>query len=486
MTERDKIAHLLRRFGLGAGKCELAKYEKLGVQGTLDMLLDWDKTDEGFPVSPWEFVKQADGQLQFDPYKFASHWGLRLLLTNRPLQERMTLFWHDHFAVSGNKVFDGTAMVQYENCLRRHAGGNFRTLLKEVSKEPAMIYWLDQHTSVKEHPNENFAREVMELFTMGSGYTEKDIQEAARAFTGWGLQIESIGENIEFYKQQERAAKAGRSVFNFCLAPAIHDAGPKTILGKTGNFNGDQVLDILCDRPETARYLAKKLWEWFAYPNPELPLVERLAKVLVDAKFEVKPVLKAIVAAPQFWSEKCVRGRPKSPIDTTVTVFRQLDLQKVLLGLRGEVKDPFQTMKPELKGAADGVTFLMNGQGFLLLFPPDVAGWDWGEAWINSNSMRFRAQLGDVIFYGNDANRPIAVYLANRIKQEFNPQSSGDVVDALCAIFDAEVPARTRDILVEACTKAGGPKSLDGKDSAAYVLAFTTKMLFASPEFQMC
>lgn len=486
MTEAEKIAHLLRRFGLGAGKYELVKYEKLGVQGTLNALLDYEKVDEGFPVQPWEFCKQPDGQLQFDPYKFAAWWGLRLLLTQRPLQERLTLFWHDHFAVSGEKVFDGTAMVLYQEALRKHAAGNFRAMLKDVSKQPAMLFWLDQNASVKEHPNENFAREVLELFTMGSGYTEKDIQEAARAFTGWSLQFSSIGENIEFYLQQERAAKAGRSVFNYCFVPAIHDEGSKTILGKTGNFDGDQALDILCDRPETAKYLVTKLWEWFAYPNPEPKLVERLAKTFVEAKLEIKPVLRAIADSPEFWSEKCVRGRPKSPVDFTVSIFRQLGLASIVLGLRGEVRDPFEPLKKEVRGAADGITYLMSAQGFLLNFPPDVGGWDWGESWINSNTMRFRAQQGDVMFWGDDPNRPIAVYLANRIKTEAKPSSAGDVVDEVCRIFDAEVPPRSRDILIEGCTRAGGPLALDNKDSAAAVLATICKLLYACPEFQMC
>lgn len=486
MTEKEKIAHVLRRFGLGAGKVELAKYEKLGLQGTLNALIDYDKVEEGFPVGPWEFCKQPDGQLQFDPYKFSSWWGLRLLLTNRPLQEQLTLFWHNHFAVSGAKVFDGTAMVTYQNCLRRNAAGNFRKLLKEVSVEPAMLYWLDQNTSVKEHPNENFAREVMELFTMGSGYTEKDIKEAARAFTGWSLNVEAFGENIEFYIQQERAARAGRSPFNYCYVPAVHDDGPKTILGKTGNFSGDQALDILCDRPETARFMAKKLWEWFAYPNPELKLVESLAKTFIDNKLEIKPVIRAIAAAPEFWSEKCVRAKVKSPIDFTVATFRQLGLQPTILALRGEVKDIFQPLKTEVRGAADGVTYLMNAQGFLLNFPPDVSGWNWGEAWINSNNMRIRAQQADVMFWGGDANRPIAVYLANKIKQEKNPQTAADVVDAICEIFDATLPAKSRETLIEGCAKAGGPLALNNKDSAAGVFATVCKLIFASPEFQLC
>ena len=183
MNERDKIAHLLRRFGLGAGKYEVEEYGKLGLEGAVDRLINYDKVDEQFPVSPMEMMGYGtEGLIMFDPPKFASWWAMRMMLTRRPLQEKLTLFWHDHFAVSAEKVADGMNMLLYQQTLRQHASGNFRTLLKEVSKTPAMIFYLDTHHSTAEHPNENFAREVMELFTLGIGhYTEKDIKEAARA-----------------------------------------------------------------------------------------------------------------------------------------------------------------------------------------------------------------------------------------------------------------------------------------------------------------
>ncbi len=486
MTQTEKIAHLLRRFGLGAGKYEVARYEKLGLDGAIDRLLNYEKVDEGFPVSPWEFCAQANGQLQFDPYQFASWWGLRFLLTQRPLQERLTLFWHDHFAVSGAKVFDGPAMMKYQQTLRRNASGNFRTLLKEVSKEPAMLYWLDNAQSVKEHPNENFARELLELFTMGSGFTEKDIKEAARAFTGWSVHFGGIGDESEFYKQQERAARSGRSVFNYCFVPDVHDSGVKTILGRTGSFDGDAALDILADRPETARHITGKLWEWFAYASPEPKLREKLAKTFVDARLEVKPVLRAIVESNEFWSERCVRGRPKSPVDFTVAIFRALDLREIILTLRGKREDPFQPMPKEVRGAGDGVTFLMSAQGLLLHFPPDVGGWEWGESWITSNNMRLRLQHADLMFWGDDPARPIAAYLAAKIKGEFSPQSAGDVVDAVLTVFDGKVPPKSRDTLIETCARAGGPSALNAKDPAAGMLASVCKVLFSAPEFQVC
>ncbi|MCK6632485.1 MAG: DUF1800 domain-containing protein [Fimbriimonadaceae bacterium] len=486
MDERAKIKHLLRRFGFGAGKWEVESYLPLGLDGAIERLIEYEKVDERFPVSPWEFARDSEGALGFDPFRFASWWGLRLLLTHRPLQERLTLFWHDHFAVSGAKVFDGPAMVFYQETLRKHAAGNFRDLLKGVCREPAMMFWLDNAQSVKDHPNENFARELLELFTMGGGYTEKDIFEVARAFTGWSVHFGGLGDESEFYKQQEAAARKGRSVFNFCVVPAFHDEGPKTILGKTGPFGGEEVLDLVAERPETARTIVRKLWEWFAYPDPDPSVVERLAGVFTRSGMQIRPVLRSIVASDEFWSEKCVHGRPKSPIDFTLGLFRSLALSEVLLALRGQPTDPFQSLRKEVRGAADGLSFLMNGQGFLPHFPPDVGGWEWGENWLTSNNMKLRIQHADILFWGDDPNRPIAVYLAQRLKTEFAPKSAGEIVDALAEVFDAEVSALSRDTLLEACARAGGPSALDEKDRAAGLFATVCRVLFASPEFQLC
>ena len=201
---------------------------------------------------------------------------------------------------------------------------------------------------------------------------------------------------------------------------------------------------------------------------------------------QIRPVLRSILASDEFWSEKCVHGRPKSPIDFTLGLFRSLALSEVLLALRGQPTDPFQSLRKEVRGAADGLSFLMNGQGFLPHFPPDVGGWEWGENWLTSNNMKLRIQHADILFWGDDPNRPIAVYLAQRLKTEFAPKSAGEIVDALAEVFDAEVSPRSRDTLLEACARAGGPSALDEKDRAAGLFATVCRVLFASPEFQLC
>lgn len=486
MTEREKIAHFLRRFGLGAGKYEVDLYAQKGLDATIHELIHYDKVEEKFPVSPYEFSAYDTGLFQTDPSPYASWWALRMVLTRRPLQEKLTLFWHDHFAVSGEKVVEGLTMLDYLQTLRKGANGNFRTLLKDVSKSPAMILYLDTQASTKERPNENFAREVMELFTLGQGnYTEKDIQQAAKAFTGWTIFYAGIGNEKPFDKLVQEMALAKRSVFEFAWVPALHDPTEKTILGKKANFDGDQVLDLLCDQPRTAIYIAQKLADWFAGPTVSDAYVQMLAKVFRDSNLEIKPVLEAIASSNEFWSDKCVRSRVKSPLDFTGALFRQLALQDLLLQMHGTPKNEFTPIAPIPKGTGQGLLFLMNQQGFLLLYPPNVAGWDWGKAWATSANTIARINTAEVIFRGEDKTRPIASYLVQKITAELKATTEEGLVDGVLAIFDGDVPAKTREAMILACKNAGGMASLKDVESRSVTIAAISKVLFAAPEFQL-
>src|SRR5437879_4491258 len=177
MTTREKVAHLLRRFGLGASQTELDSYSRVGVDGAINRLLHYEGIQEDFNVNPWSYTWNADpkNKLSADTGRFSSWWACKLLLTNRPLQQNLALFWHNHFAVAESKIQNGPMMLGYLNTLTDNANGNFRRLLSAVARDPAMIKWLDSDLNIKGKPNENFAREVMELFTLGIGnYTEKD------------------------------------------------------------------------------------------------------------------------------------------------------------------------------------------------------------------------------------------------------------------------------------------------------------------------
>jgi len=244
LTERDRIAHLLRRFGLGASEAEMDFYGRLGWKGAIDALVDYEKTPVNFDVQPDLF---ANPQGVVNIRVMQGYWYLRLLATQRPLEEKMTIFWHNHFATSADKVDSSYAMDAHIDTLRKNATGKFGDLLMAVSKDPAMLYWLDNQENVAGRPNENFAREVMELFTLGIGhYTEKDIQEAARAFTGW-----TYGPP-RFARLANRTARSPRRYEEFVLVRDRHDYGEKEVLGKAGRLEGEDIIDLLSAQAQTA------------------------------------------------------------------------------------------------------------------------------------------------------------------------------------------------------------------------------------------
>jgi uncharacterized protein (DUF1800 family) len=487
MTERDKIAHLLRRFGLGAGDLELRAYEPLGVQGTLDRLLDYEKIEPGFELSPWEFCfEENSNEVYLDPFRTLGYWCLRLQFTRRPLEEKLTLFWHDHFGVSAAKVEFGPMMLAHLESLRRHAAGRFETLLLAVARDPAMIRFLDTDENRRGAPNENFSRELLELFTLGIGsYSEKDVRETARAFAGWGnrfLVFERGGEKLQ--ETARECMRTGQPMVAFCLTPDLQDGGQKTILGQTGAFSGEDVIRMLCARPETARHICRKLWEWFAYPSPEPAPVEALASVFQESSGDIRKVLRALAARPEFWSERCVRNLPKSPVDFTIAITRQSGANEFLLALRPKGKDPLEPLPKALRDVAGMLAGLMSQQGMLLLYPPDVDGWEWGEDWLTEQALAIRARLGEMLMGVGQQDKGLAALLASRIVRDRNPQSAAEVVDGILSVFDGKLGQDKTAILVEACQKQGGPASLRAPETASPMLGTVLKLLFATPEFQ--
>jgi uncharacterized protein (DUF1800 family) len=280
----------------------------------------------------------------------AQGWWLdRMLRSRAPLREKMTLFWHDHFATSMQKVRQAELMVQQNDLFRRHALGSFRELAGAVALDPAMALYLDTQTSKKGKPNENFAREVMELFTLGEGnYSEEDVREAARAFTGYAV---------------ERAT--GKLVHN----KRQWDDGPKTVLGETGPWDGAGVIDILFRQDAAARYVPSKLWEFFVYEGPDGALVDALARAFRRAEFQVAPLLREVFLSQEFYSPRAVRTQIKSPVQFLVGLYKQLEIDRLPPAYARQAQEQL---------------------GQTLFLPPNVAGWDWGKAWINTNTLLAR------------------------------------------------------------------------------------------------
>lgn len=484
MTDREKCAHLLRRFGLGASRTELDDAERRGVNKTIDWLLDYDRIQEPFDVEPWSFAFDKDGKANMDVSRFAVWWATRMALTKRPLEQNLTLFWHNHFAISGSKVNFGPMMVDYVETLRQGATGNFRSLLGAACTSPAMIRWLDTDTNVKGRPNENFARELMELFTLGIGnYSEKDIQEATRAFTGWSLRNALPESNrVPVELQLKMAIEQERPMIVFSDAPALHDLGTKTILGKTSAFDSEGVFDLLVHQPAHAQFLARKLWRFYIGPQPDQKQVDRLAKAYSDNKFEIKPTLLWMMKSKDFWSDANVRSIVKSPAHYTVALFRQLGLEEVLLKQGVMASKPLETPPKEFVDLGSPLLFLMRRQGMYLMFPPDVAGWDWGSAWITTASVIERQKIADAFF----RNRPaVAGAILAKLAAE-SPTDSGQVVDKLVDWFDVPTDPARRAVLVEALDANGGMAALSKAQTAMKPLNALFRLFASIPEYQLC
>jgi uncharacterized protein (DUF1800 family) len=283
-------------------------------------------------------------------------WLNEMVNSEQQLREKMSLFWHGHFASRNLNIL---YQQQLLDVIRQNALGNFRDLLREVSKSAAMINFLNNNQNKKGRPNENFAREVMELFTMGRGnYTENDIKEAARAFTGWGANIS--GEFI-FKKFQ-------------------HDDGKKTVLGKSGNFTGDDVLNILLEHKQTANYITRKLYRYFVNDVPDESHVTWLADRFYQSQYDIKELMKDIFTSDWFYDAKNIGCRIKSPVELIVGIRRTLPMK-------------LENEQVQL--------LLQRLLGQLLFYPPNVAGWPGGKNWIDSSSLMFRLRIPQLI-YDND------------------------------------------------------------------------------------
>jgi uncharacterized protein (DUF1800 family) len=284
-----------------------------------------------------------------------------MVTTRAPLVEKMTLFWHGHFATSGQKVRPAYKMWLQNETLRQNGLGNFATLTKAISRDPAMMIWLDTVQSKKERPNENFAREVMELFTLGEGhYSESDVKEAARAFTGYRI---------------DRADQSFRS------APTQFDSGPKTFMGKSGPWNGDQIIDIIVSQPQCARFIAAKIWKFFAYETTDPKLIDALANEFRNVRYEIRPFMKRIFSAREFYGPEALNSQIKSPVQFIIQTLRTMPIAL-----------------PE----SSVLEFAFRQMGQVPFFPPNVKGWDGGNSWINTATLSFRYKFARQLVEGID------------------------------------------------------------------------------------
>ncbi|MHB1678433.1 MAG: DUF1800 domain-containing protein [Sulfuriferula sp.] len=379
--------HLLTRTGFAPTQDELARYARLSRAEAVDRLLA-GATQQAITPVPADLVSYTpqpehfkdlspDAKKQFHRLQaernleLQAWWMQEMVATPSPLTEHMTLFWHNHFVSSLQKVKSAPLMLTQNELLRRYALGNFGDMLHAVAKNPAMILYLDTQQDHKAQPNENFAREVMELFTLGIGhYSEQDVKESARAYTGWSI---------------------NRETGTFIYRPGQHDNGIKTILGQSGNFNGDDVLNILLAQPATADWITRKLWRDLISSDPDPVMIKHDAAIFRQ-HYEIRPLLRALLLSDAFWAQKNRANLVKSPTELLIGSVRQLNIHG---------------LDPRLLAIAS------RQLGENLFAPPNVKGWPGGDAWINSTTLLVRKQFLDRLTRGAVMPVPKQMIAAN-------------------------------------------------------------------------
>jgi uncharacterized protein (DUF1800 family) len=479
----QKAAHLLNRAGFGGAPSEIEKLAALGPAKAVASLVDYEGIPDAAVDPAWarpdperaerlraarmageEERRRVQREYQQQERQRAvalRGWWLRRMAGGpRPFQEKMVLFWHGHFATSVQKVRDTYLMWRQNELFRRLATGNWPALLVAVAKDPAMLLWLDQARSRKEHPNENFAREVMELFTLGEGhYTENDITEGARALTGWSYD----------------AAKQC-----FIQRPAWHDRGEKVIFGQRGNFDGEDFLKLIVAQPQAGRFITAKLWNFFAGAEPSPDLEAALAARFREGGDNFKPLLRTMFLSEEFYAPSLLGNQVKSPAQWLAGSARLLERE----------------LPPPL------VCFnLTRNLGQDLFAPPNVKGWDGGLSWITTNTLLARYNEAAVLVEGDlsglagagQANRPNPNRPAGRRLQDlrvggvdveklFTAQERSDK-DLLVAALERRLlqsklkPSREK-VLRDYLAKEG---ELDRQ-----VIRNAIRLVMSTPEYQLC
>ena len=364
ISNLQKNKHLLLRAGFGANLSQIKNLDQVSLTeiwkklATNDPLIPIQLKETG-PDFDYQQLSKMDAEMKKEIQKKNRRSNLEINLkflnqmvhSEDQLREKMAFFWHGHFAT---RVVNSRFNLQLLNTIREKSLGNFGDLLKAVSQSPAMLQFLNNQQNKKGHPNENFAREVMELFTLGRGnYTEKDVQEGARAFTGWSFLPDG----------------------SFFERPRQHDFGPKTFLGKTGNFDGNDALNIILEQKGTAKFIVTKIYKFFVNEKINPGIIEHLSDQFYDSKYDIKKLMTEIFTSKWFYNEENIGTKIKSPIELMAGIMRTL---------------PMELEKPE------NLIVYQKLLGQMLLYPPNVAGWPSGNSWIDSSTLMLRLQIPQI------------------------------------------------------------------------------------------
>ena len=494
-----EAAHLLNRAGFGGSPDEIHEWHKLGRRGAVEKLISGPDEAGGPALPDWmrpeqvradmlarqeiqrelrrgrlaveneeaekarrEAFRQIQRKNRLRMEQARDWWFHRILSTASPLHEKMTLFWHDHFATSAQKVSEPVLMLRQNQLFREHACGNFKKLTTAIVTDPAMMIYLDTGNSRKGSPNENFARELFELFTLGEGnFNEQDVSDAARAFTGYRLD---------------------RITGEVSHSPRIWDGEAKTIFGRNGRFNGQDVINLIFGQPAAATFITRKIWEFLVYENPPGPAIDALASVLRDADYDIAELLREIFMSREFYSAAAIRTQIKCPVQYLVSMLKHLEISYPPAGF------------------ASGAQLQL---GQTLFTPPNVAGWDWGKAWINTNTLLNRYNLAGFITRGGnaggsspDSQRSMMRETgpaARRAARQWQGPDYGKItprplredpaalVDALIfRFFHGPVPGKARESFVQYASAKKGVVFTDKE------VAELCHLMLSTPYYQVC
>ena len=469
------MAHLMRRAGFGASRDELESYVSQGYESTIEQLLQPHKAPsdlEDEDIIRRYHVHQAN---LYPVPSCQTYWLRRMINTKRPLEEKVALFWHGVFATSFTKLFMGRAVLTQVDKFRRYGLGSFRTLLVELSRDPAMIFWLDNKDNHKDAVNENFGRELLELFAMGVGnYTEDDVRQASRAFTGWTVRDEPY-----FARRAERCSvwPYGDIEPQFHYDADDHDDGEKTFLGETGTFDGQEIVDIICQNPATARFIARHLYNFFVADEAQVPAwetvpprdpeaIQGLVDAFVSSDYEIRAVLRFLFNSDFFKS--AAFARVKSPAELVAGTARMVG------GYESPKMDDIQL----------GLNTGYMGQA--LLNPVSVEGWHTGKEWISTSGLVARVNFAVGQFA--DLERPGVRSIVDRIRSSDVQSSPESLVDAcLDMMGPMTVPELTRKELLE-FAESGFDSPADAEADNGFLDQKIMKMLqliVSTREFQM-
>jgi uncharacterized protein (DUF1800 family) len=429
--DRTAAAHLFRRAGFSATFAELDRAVEQGPQATVKALLQ-NPSLQPFDA---EMVRMADSVLAVNnPEALASWWLYRMRFTPAPLAEKLTLFWHGHFATSAAKVNNARLMYRQSAVLRAQACGVYGDFVKAMARDPAMLLYLDSATNRKNHPNENFAREVLELFCLGPGnYSERDIQQLARCFTGWEIQH---GE-FKFHSYQ-------------------HDFGKKTIFQKTGEWDGDDAIRVILQQPAAADFLCRKLVRFFVTDDSDesATLIQPLAEQLRESDYQIGPLVETILTSRAFYSPEARGSKVRAPVELGIGLLRALDTTTNMTRLAVNLRD----------------------LGQLPLFPPNVKGWKGGREWLNASTLLGRINTARELIetpgikFGEGS---LDEYLSSA-----GLNTATEVVDGLCELLLAVVPPTE----VRQQLKSDIEKNQFGREASLKQLAHSIASL---PEYQL-